>query len=299
MSTDATVKRLINGKEGRGVNRYMLEEVYFSEACENSDPGKMYNPQNARYETSTGRWYFNFPDMWYNNLSTSKAIGLRKIDVIAKPLDLSFHLIAYWVEDGQQEVHADEFPIRMLVPINESTDDICLRLTSLCTKAMQSKWKDEVDVDDLTLTWSYNHRNHSVKVEFFGGLDLALQASWAIALTEMSQDMQDFLTIDIGERVGKMPTQGISGDLAFTFPTVWNRQTIFFHASFVTGTSFNYLGRSGEFYPAPSKMYPASHSSQQFYFQISYDGMHPVKFRNFLFFIDLAYIYYDKDYNGD
>ena len=46
-------------------------------------------------------------------------------------------------------------------------------------------------------------------------------------------------------------------------------------------------------------MYPASHSTQQFYFELSFDGRTPVKFKDLMFMIDLAYIYYDKDYNAE
>ena len=300
MSTDVTVKRLINGREGRGVNRYMLEEVYFSEACENTESGKMYNPQNARYEPSTGRWYFNFPDMWYNNLSTSKAIGLRKIDVIAKPLFLEFDLTMYRIDDiVGSSVIPETYHMVVQVPINESTDDVCCRMTNVCTSTLRSDLQNLGNVADLTFTWTYDHKDQKLTAKFYPGLELEATYAWGFGLFNMNQDMQDFLNWESSDRFGEEPKAAEYGTMEFTFTTVWNRQTIFFHASFVTGTSFNYLGRSGEFYPKPSKMYPASHSSQQFYFEVSFDGMHPVKFMNFLFFIDLAYIYYDKNYNGD
>ena len=81
-------------------------------------------------------------------------------------------------------------------------------------------------------------------------------------------------------------------------PGMWNREFLFVHASFVNGTSFNYLGRSGEFYPKPSKMYKFAGGSNRFYFQLSYDGRTPIKDKVADFCIDLAYIYYDKNYNA-
>ena len=94
-------------------------------------------------------------------------------------------------------------------------------------------------------------------------------------------------------------TKTADGTNKYDFPGVWNREFLFVHASFVNGTSFNYLGRSGEFYTKPSKMYKFGGSSQQFYFELSFDGIHPVKDKIGVFCIDLAYIYHDRDYQAE
>ena len=51
---------------------------------------------------------------------------------------------------------------------------------------------------------------------------------------------------------------------SFYFNNVWNRESLFVHASFVNGTSFQVLGKSGEFYPKPSKMYRFNGNSPDF-----------------------------------
>ena len=94
-------------------------------------------------------------------------------------------------------------------------------------------------------------------------------------------------------------TKNADGTKEYVFNNVWNREFLFVHASFVNGTSFNYLGRSGEFYPKPSKMYRFGGSSQQFYFELSYDGRTPIRERLGVFTIDLAFIYHDKDYQAE
>ena len=289
MSTDVTVKRLINGREGRGVNRYMLEEVYFSKTAEQAS--EYLNPQNARYESATGRWYFNFPDMWYNNLSTNKAIGLRKIDIIAKPLHLMFTVrLTQWTADGFKSWSCSvSYPVPANMPTQELLNGLGHHVTTGFGKGVELAMDAWSEYDYTTghlilgLTPTLGDMNH-----------------YSFTITNMNQDMRTFLGSRFDTLSGEEPpTEQAAGTMAWSFDNIWNRQFAFVHASFVTGTSFNYLGRSGEFYPSPSKMYPASHSSQQFYFEISFDGMHPVKFNDLMFFIDLAYIYYDKDYNGD
>ena len=85
----------------------------------------------------------------------------------------------------------------------------------------------------------------------------------------------------------------------FIFENVWNRQSLFVHASFVTGTSFQVLGEDRDFYPKPSKMYRFNGNSPDFYFELSYDGIHPQKHRFARFVIQLAYIFNDADYMAE
>ena len=283
MSSNAAVKRLINGREGRGVSRYMLEEVYFSEvATEDST----HNPQNARYEPDTGRWYFNFPDMWYNNLSNNKAIGLRKIDVVPRPMFWSFRLELSYYTGGRVVTRGSNI-ILTFTP-QDSTDVI---MQSLSNRLGQAAYK--ITNVSITFDWSYDWRTGVASIELLPPDN----DNYSFNIINMSGHMQTFFHCD--EIKGVPPTATEHGTIKYTFSNIWNRQFAFLHASFVTGTSFNYLGRSGEFYPKPSKMYPASHSTQQFYFELSFDGRTPVKFKDLMFMIDLAYIYYDKDYNAE
>ena len=86
---------------------------------------------------------------------------------------------------------------------------------------------------------------------------------------------------------------------SFDFNNVWNRESLFVHASFVNGTSFQVLGKSGEFYPKPSKMYRFNGNSPDFYFELSYDGIHPIPHKFARFVVQLAYIYNDADYMAE
>ena len=82
----------------------------------------------------------------------------------------------------------------------------------------------------------------------------------------------------------------------FNFSNVWNRRYCFIHASFVSGTSFNYLGRSGDFYPKPSKMYRAIGSTTDFTLSISYNGYTPIRTNEISFIVELAYMYSTGEY---
>ena len=85
----------------------------------------------------------------------------------------------------------------------------------------------------------------------------------------------------------------------YKFPNTWNRRYCFLHASFVTGTSFQYLGRSGDFYPKPSKMYQFTGNSTDFTLAVSFDGKQPVNTNEITFIVELAYIYSTGEYMAE
>jgi hypothetical protein len=82
------------------------------------------------------------------------------------------------------------------------------------------------------------------------------------------------------------------------FNNVWDRRDLYIHASFVNYTSFGYLGRDGEFYPKPSKIYDFAWQPMQFYFQVSFDGMSPVALPYENFEVELSFIIDTKKYQS-
>jgi hypothetical protein len=111
-------------------------------------------------------------------------------------------------------------------------------------------------------------------------------------------DFFDLFNVPVSERAGQVNV--INPTLAWQFPNVWDRYSehIFFHASFVNHTQFNYLGQHLDFYPKPSKIYAADNLPSECYFWLSFDGITPVTlpFENFL--IELAFIIDSQDYQS-
>ena len=287
----------MSGKEGRGVNRYMLEEVYFSKSAEEGNRN-VPNPQNCYYDEASGRWYYDYPAMWYNNISGNKAIGLRKIDVFADSLLIYFDLNIQRIpitSEASVESHTRTF--KMQFDAYTNTREICDAIKNWFYH--ESGFFREGETDYLDLNISYNDSKTALEW-CFEEHDWAMSGyNWAINIENTSPDMVKWLGMNLAASEESIPTKQGNGRMEYTCPDVWNREFLFLHASFVNGTSFNYLGRSGEFYPKPSKMYQAAPSSQQFYFEVSFNGRTPVKFKHVSFIVDLAYIYYDKDYKAE
>jgi hypothetical protein len=76
---------------------------------------------------------------------------------------------------------------------------------------------------------------------------------------------------------------------SYTFRNVWNRKDLFLHASFVSNTTAGYLGRSGEFYPKPSKIYPLTDETN-FTIELSFDGHNKTTLHHENFMLELCFI---------
>ena len=306
------VSRIISGKPDRGLNKYMLEEVFFSESCLNTDDENdekyaykkgVYNPQNARFEN--GKYYFNFPDFWYNHLSNNKAIALRKIDLRAETLNIILYVRIRRTPSGGITSNEKIFPIGVVVQPNMSTFAVLRTIANEVNKEIcQNGAKKFLKNPEKTVFIKpiYNYETSTATFELYRGYDNSEGEThyFSFEIFNLNNDAEYFFKT----KNEKLPpftecTNAKDGTMKYEFNNVWNREFLFVHASFVNGTSFNYLGRSGEFYTKPSKMYRFGGSSQQFYFELSYDGRTPIKDRMGVFTIDLAFIYHDKDYQAE
>ena len=295
------IKSIVNGTEGRGINKYMLEEVYFSSLCED-DGSKKYNPQNAHYEN--GRYYFDFPDLWYSHLSHNKAIGLRRIDLNPDPLNLEFRVECIRNPIGQGNAGRKYMDIVLTVRPSSSTlsvlEEICSKLNSHFSSRGLGQWNsDKEKTLKFTPQYSYSSSTGSIVATRAYDPENADKHHFSFQIKNLNDEAKKFFHATETDLPTVAATKDKDGTMRYDFKDMWNREFLFVHASFVNGTSFNYLGRSGEFYPKPSKMYQFAGGSNRFYFELSYDGRVPVRDKVADFCIDLSYIYYDKDYKAE
>ena len=306
----ANISQIMSGKPARGINKYMLEEVYFSESCEIIDP-KDYdktginNPQNAFFRD--GRYYYDFPALWYNTLSNNKAIALRKIDLRAETLNIKFTItVKRYASGASGYPAASSVDIGVVVQPNMSTFSILQNIARQVNTAISRNGRKHFNTTPektVELEPFYNYETSTASLEMnraYAVPEAGDTHYFSFKIHDLNEDAEKFFK----KKNAELPVyvevlNNRDGTNRYDFANVWNREFLFVHASFVNGTSFNYLGRSGEFYTKPSKMYRFGGSSQQFYFEVSYDGRTPVKDRIGVFCIDLAFIYHDKDYQAE
>ena len=285
------ISAIVSGKPPKYGNRYMLEEVFFSESCFEN---KAYNPQNARFVD--GKYYFDYPDFWYHHLTPNKAIALRKIDLHAESLnlELTVNMVRTPTDSGSSERRF--IMIKMAVSPNISAATILEKICRLANQAPASKTNPE---DKLILKSYYRYEDSTAQLYAEKQVATEGKYTYHFYLSALNDDAQQFFNLNKAQTDYTQSTSRADGTLSYEFNQVWNREFLFVHASFVNGTSFNYLGRSGEFYPKPSKMYRFGGSSQQFYFELSFDGRHPLPYKLGAFCIDLAFIYHDREYQAE
>ena len=300
----SSVSKIISGRPDRGVSKYMLEEVYFSDSCFHAEGN---NPQHARFEN--GRYYFDFPDLWYNTLSNNKVVALRKIDIHAPSANIACDVKIKRYKAGASGQFATR-TFRVALTISPGTtmvgilDMICREVNKEFSPTSRTKWTSDPE-HTVMLDDYYNYDTNEallglVRITPTG--DDPNKYYYGFELTNFNTDFRNvFDTNRIAYDTPALqdPKNYADGTMIYYFQNTWNREFCFVHASFVNGTSFNYLGRSGEFYPKPSKMYRFGGSSQQFYFELSYDGRTPITYVLGNFCIDLAFIYHDKDYQAE
>jgi hypothetical protein len=74
------------------------------------------------------------------------------------------------------------------------------------------------------------------------------------------------------------------------FPNVWDRKDICVHANFVNNSAFHFLGRDGDFFPAPSKIFYQNFTGNDFEIYLTRDGVNPLELPYQDFAIELSFL---------
>ena len=297
----SVINSIMKPHRTRGESKYMLEEIYFSDICgdiENKDDNGQFigiNPQKAWFDN--GKYRFQFPPLWYQSTCNNKAIGLRSITLV--PDTVRFRTDVYIYKNNSEDPEVDDwikidgFQVIIQYPPQTGILHIISDIMLLIKNHVKETLKDEAIIFD----WGYSYKTQELSIAVFSddyqkarnygvrfNVDAMYESESQCGLIELLNTTYKYLNT-------------ISD--SFDFNNVWNRESLFVHASFVNGTSFQVLGTSGEFYPKPSKMYRFNGNSPDFYFELSYDGIHPIQHKFARFIVQLAYIYNDADYMAE
>jgi hypothetical protein len=252
---------------GRGVSTEILEEVY--QARETGDDF-LRQIHDSYYHG--GRYNFKLPPSW--QLTQNKKIAVRRISTPAN--DYIFRLMISTVG-----VLPDNLTQQLLVniPTNYSIQEALGAIMALSRKVGFG-----VSGTNPTLLAIYD-AEHTVTFV------LVNAASEAVDFEIHCED-DDFWHM---LNTTKPTPSTVSGD-EIEFKNVWDRKTLFLHSSFVSNTTAGYVGRGGEFYPKPSKMYKTD--TQEFYVETSLDGYRPIPLPYENWILELALIVDADEYQS-
>ena len=217
------------------VQVHAREEIYISDICgdlENrDDSGRLIsiNPQRAWFDE--GKFRFQFPSLWYQSNCNNKAIGLRGIKL--QPECVAFLIKVHIMKRDSRTGEFSEFDTldiyQQFLPetsIQEILSDIAVYFLN---------WAAEYHPNEkFNLEWSYNAKRSQAKLSIWSRDQRYNPDTW-----------QMFIDIDheFESECGFLECFNTTDDYLrqikkeFVFDNVWNRRSLFVHASFVTGTS--------------------------------------------------------------
>ena len=330
MSVLGNAKRIMSTNTTRGENRYMLEEVYFSDIVQEDEAinnihqaSSSPNPYRA-YKDASGYFHYQFPSLWYSSVSNNKAIGLRRIETRARAKNITLMLkISRRLPGEEEKPYEKSFNLHFLESsdIDAIMSTMCLMFNQFIATSLENN-RFKAHNRCYTFTIHYRYDNSTNEAMFYAirsnvdenGFEILdwTNAGFSFEIIGVNDDFKT--TFNMSQEIKQHKKTVGSDELGITdifdifdsydtvsykFDNVWNRRYCFIHASFVSGTSFNYLGRSDDFYPKPSKMYKATGNTTDFTLAISYNGYQPVRTSEISFIVELAYIYTTGDYHGE
>jgi hypothetical protein len=310
LGSEAKMNRtnVLNDRDSKQVSKFVMEEIYQSKECPTKFalPIPVPNPHHAYKEGD--RFYFNFPEPWFNMPTLNKAVGLRRI--ATRPRAYDQHIEFYIMRDDTgSSVWNEQILIDIFVHVRP-TDDIETAMSNICLtinraiKTQVGKHPEyQLPEEWPSLYFIYDEDEYRADILWTTGDGFLRTKDFRIVLAGMNDEewmymfnLESFawttLNIDL---VGAESTW-----IWCQYLNVWDRRELFIHASFVTYTSFQYLGRTGEFYTKPSKIYDFQNSaSRLFYFQVSFDGMNTINLRHEYFIVELSLILDSRRYQSE
>jgi hypothetical protein len=309
-----TIPNVLMDNNGPSVNKFVIENIYMSRQCRrqthpnytavnppvNLVPDNIKNPHNAYQDGK--RFHFDFSPHWYNENTLNKAIALRRIET--RPRAYNFKL------NWRYQRNAED-------PINFSTlnhitpdDDIETALGRIATTFNRALLENTRNLPNPTehtqMYYTYDEDAYTAELTcttttMFDTNEYALDLTFPYPFGDTNEFIDfnrlmnipiDIMPDDYVKHVNTVNTA------AWRFTNVWNRRDLYIHASFVNYTAYQYLGRSGEFYMKPSKIYDFNLQPIGFYFEVSFDGMNTVELLHENFIVELTLILDSKRYQS-
>ena len=284
----------------RGESKYMVEEIYFSDVCRNNIKESKYgsgittiNPQNAYFDN--GRYRFQLPTLWYQSTCNNKAIGLRSIRLLPDS-------VAFKVKVELYDVNAETIPyyaFDITIQHNKaSITEILSTMVMIMNNQVQQAAKEilYMDLVNVHFNWNYSYLTKSVTILLLQPDEPPKEFCFKFVVDDTYEGNSE---CGFYETFNCKQSDLVELTMDQIFRNVWDRESIFVHASFVNTNSFGVLGQSGEFYTKPSKMYRFNGNSPEIWFELSYDGIVPQKHKFARFIIELSFIYNDADYMAE
>jgi hypothetical protein len=270
---------LKNINKSAGITKTLIEEIYQgNEYLTNK------SAHGATYEN--GRHVYQYPSSWQNSNSVNKMIAVRRIET--KPRDFLFDFsFTVWLSGENPETDPGHIvPINVQIPAGYN---IYQALSTIKTSFEREK---PAELAAVVMVFSYNEAQSLVALQILRAM------SWKINSASDNDQLLMLLNVPLENKQAFYATLTQTNQKRL-FKNVRPRESrdIFLHASFVSNSTSGYLGRGGEFYPKPSKIY-ADDGQSFFYIELSFDGHSRCELPYENFILELAFITDSDNYQS-
>jgi hypothetical protein len=265
---------VLKGKNSRGDYTKIIEELYQQDEAFYESKMPIHN---ATYEA--GRYTYQYPSGFENAHTENKAIAIRRIETIAADYYVTIQIVSPLDDNG--DTCSGQFNV--LLPSSYSLHE-CMSAINLESRKSLVIYKGAAPVaeEKAELVFQYD-MSCFLKVRL---RNMTKDATRAFQFgPNTNDDFLALLNVPLANRERLLGT--VAPEL--TFPNVWDRKNLFLHASFVSNTTANYLGRGGEFYEVLGKIYQYD-GQKYFYIETSFDGYNRVPLYHENFVLELAFI---------
>lgn len=236
---------------------------------------------NEKYDAGQG-YPFDYPIRWLRDASMNKRIAIRRLT--CKP---SFHIITL-------KLVADDFSLTDTIEIT-SADNLVKVLSGMRMKF--SIEGDEIDdPPDYSLYYNYNSDTNHLQLTFWQSDTMAINFKFEDPDAAVNiygervlpniDELLKFLNQDLTDENRDILT---NPSVTKEFDEVWNRDEIFFHASF-SSSNRKFIGISGDFFMTPTVLYPPPTNESTFYIRTTTNGSKNILIRHCVFMVQLVFI---------
>lgn len=252
-------------------------KIMFEESFMRTDSRDSYN------DAQTGI-NFEYPIHFASNKSAKKMIGIRNLLIIPTIHTIRLLVLIY---DALGDAIGDEIPIEWTITESNNLEEILHAFASINTGIL-----------DHSLGYSYN--SVTGRVELYGynindpkthlrlTFDDPEHDGTKTDPTEMYPNFTSFLKF-LNQETGAVNNVYLSAIDSKIFNGVWNRETLFIHASFASSHR-RLIGRNNDFWQTPSKKYEFSTSTNDFNIYFTTNGSNRIFPLHCDLYFELAFI---------
>ena len=260
----------------RNARKLADEEIYTNVDLRGQD----YNPLHG--------YRFEYPQTWMSNPSQKKVIGLRRLKIIPTSHVFNF----YFQTNDENLTKTYEKLISLEITSNNSLEEIMHEMS----RQISETNNELLELFDFRYDYDYKTGDLTMKLIKMDRTDTELAFNF-VDVYDSNYNFREFLMFlnqdPTHENIDELKNKTTSK----TFHNVWNRENLYFHASFST-TNHRFIGLNNDAWDAPSIFYPCCDNSNDFYIWFTTDMTHYILPKYCDFIVQLSFIvnidnYYD------